>query len=486
MAKLREDFLWGGAVAAHQLEGGWQEGGKGVSVADVMTAGANGVERTITDGVLPGYNYPNHDAIDFYHHYKDDVKLFADLGLKAFRTSIAWTRIFPNGDETEPNEAGLQFYDDLFDELLKNGIEPVITLSHFEMPYHLVTEYGGWRSRKVIDFFVRFATTVFKRYKNKVRYWMTFNEINNQANVGTEFALFTNSGVKVKPGEDAEKVMYQAAHYEVVASALAVQIGHQINPDFQIGAMIAMVPLYPISPRPADIFKAERAMQTRYWFADVQANGEYPAWLTRYQERAGFNLDITLEDRDVLKQGKVDYIGFSYYMSNTVKAKDDEPDSYKYEEDKDIVRNPTVEASEWGWQIDPQGLRYAMNWFNDRYKLPLFIVENGFGAIDKIDADGHVHDDYRVNYMREHIEQMELAVDVDGVDLIGYTPWGFIDLVSAGTGQMDKRYGLIYVDKNDKGEGTLARSKKDSFYWFQNVIKTNGEDLTDVVPDYQA
>lgn len=477
MAKLRKDFLWGGAVAAHQLEGGWQEGGKGVSVADVMTVGANGVERRITDGVQPGENYPNHDAIDFYHHYKDDVKLFAEMGLKAFRTSIAWTRIYPNGDEDEPNEAGLQFYDDLFDELLKNGIQPVITLSHFEMPYHLVTEYGGWRNRKVIDFFVRFATTVFKRYKDKVKYWMTFNEINNQADYKAKFALFTNSGLLIKPGENAEAVMYQAAHYETVASALAVQIGHKINPAFQIGAMIAMVPIYPASPDPRDVFKAERAMQSRYWFADVQANGRYPSWLTEYQKAKHMDLDITLADLDVLKAGTVDYIGFSYYMSFAVKAKKNEPAAFDYEESVDKVDNPTVKRSEWGWQIDPVGLRYAMNWFNDRYHLPQFIVENGFGAVDKIDAQHHVHDDYRIAYLKAHIEQMKLAVEVDGVDLIGYTPWGFIDLVSAGTGQMDKRYGFIYVDKNDEGQGTLARYKKDSFYWYQQVIKSNGEDL---------
>ncbi|WP_407892727.1 6-phospho-beta-glucosidase [Lacticaseibacillus sp. N501-2] len=484
MAQLRKDFLWGGAVAAHQLEGGWQAGGKGVSVADVMTAGANGVERRITDGVKPGENYPNHEGIDFYHHYQTDIDLFAELGLNCFRTSIAWTRIYPNGDESKPNEAGLKFYDDLFDALLAKGIQPVITLSHFEMPYHLVKAYGGWRNRQVIQFFVNFATTVFKRYKDKVKYWMTFNEINNQADYSGSFAMFTNSGVQVAPGENAEAVMYQAAHYECVASALAVQIGHQINPDFQIGAMIAMVPLYPASPDPRDVFKAERAMQARYWFAEVQATGHYPAWLTKYQADAGFDLDITLEDRDVLMAGKVDYIGFSYYMSNTVKAKKVEPDSFKYEESVDQVRNVTVPISQWGWQIDPVGLRYAMNWFTDRFRLPLFIVENGFGAVDQKDASGHIHDDYRISYMRDHLKQMKLAVTVDGVDLIGYTPWGFIDLVSAGTGQMSKRYGMIYVDKDDDGKGSLARSKKDSFYWFQHVIATNGEDLSDVTPDY--
>ncbi|VDG21197.1 6-phospho-beta-glucosidase [Lactiplantibacillus mudanjiangensis] len=477
MTKFPKGFLWGGAVAAHQLEGGWQADGKGISIADVMTAGDNNTAREITDGVIPGKNYPNHDAIDFYGHYRDDVKLFAELGLKCFRTSIAWTRIFPNGDEDEPNEAGLQFYDDLFDELLKYGIEPVITLSHFEMPYHLVTEYGGWRNSRMIEFFERFAEVVFKRYRDKVKYWMTFNEINNQTGLN-EWGLFTNSGILVKDDEDAEKLMYQAAHYETVASALAVKIGHQINPDFQIGAMFAMGPTYPATSNPKDVMKAERAMQANYWLADVQCKGKYPNWLLRYFDRKHFDLDISASDLQIIKEGTVDYIGFSYYASHVIKADDQEPVDFMTPTKNHEVQNPSLTRSDWGWEIDPIGLRYALNWFSDRYDLPLFIVENGLGAFDKKNADGKIHDDYRIDYLRQHIEQMALAVDIDGVDLMGYTPWGFIDLVSAGTGQMDKRYGVIYVDKNDAGEGTLKRGKKDSFDWFQKVIATNGSDLS--------
>ncbi|OIL68691.1 6-phospho-beta-glucosidase [Oenococcus oeni] len=476
MVKLRNDFLWGGAVAAHQLEGGWNEGDKGISIADIATAGTNDKPREITDGILKDQFYPNHEAIDFYHRYPDDIKIFAELGINAFRTSIAWSRIFPNGDEERPNEKGLEFYDKLFDELLENGIEPVVTLSHFEIPYHLVTKYGGWRNRKLIKFFVRFAKTVFTRYKNKVRYWMTFNEINNQPAIN-KGSLLTNSGLLLKKNENAEKLMYQASHYEVVASALAVQIGHQINNNFKIGAMIAMVPIYPASSDPKDIFKAQRAMQARYWFADVQAKGQYPKWLVKYQEDSNFDLDITLEDLDVLKAGKVDYIGFSYYMSMTIKSKENEPANYKYEEERDIVNNPNIPTSEWGWQIDPKGLRYSMNWLNDKYGLPLFIVENGLGAVDEINHNHQIHDDYRINYLKDHIEQMEIVVADDGIDLIGYTPWGFIDLVSAGTGQMSKRYGLIYVDKDDSGNGTLNRYKKDSFFWYKKVIESNGENL---------
>ncbi|TEA94894.1 aryl-phospho-beta-D-glucosidase [Lactiplantibacillus plantarum] len=473
---LRSDFLWGGAVAAHQLEGGWQAGGKGVSVADVMTAGANGVPREITDGVIAGKNYPNHEGIDFYGHYKEDIKLFAEMGFKCFRTSIAWTRIFPNGDEEEPNEAGLKFYDDMFDTCRQYGIEPVITLAHFEMPYHLVKEYGGWRSRKVIDFFVHYAETVFKRYKNKVKYWMTFNEINNQTTYTNQFLMATDSGLVLKPDDpDAEALMYQAAHYEVVASALAVKIGHAINPDFQIGNMINMTPIYPATAKPQDIMQAEKAMQRRYWFADVQSWGYYPNNMEAYFKQTGFRPDITAEDRQVLKEGTVDYIGFSYYNSNTVAAQDDNP-SYHFV-GTEAVDNPYLKTSEWDWPIDPEGLRYSLNWLQDRYHKPMMIVENGLGARDKVEADGSIHDRYRIDYLRAHISEMIKSVTEDGVDLIGYTPWGCIDLVSAGTGQMSKRYGFIYVDKDDEGNGTLERSKKDSFYWYQKVIRTNGADL---------
>ena len=473
---FRTDFLWGGAVAAHQLEGGWDQGGKGVNIMDVTTAGNVSTRRRFTGEVLEGENYPNHEAIDFYHRYKGDIALLAEMGFKCFRTSISWARIFPVGDEEVPNEEGLKFYDDLFDECLKYGIEPVITLSHFEIPLGLVKKYGGWRNRKLIDFFVRFATTCFMRYKDKVKYWMTFNEINNQADYMDDFALLVDSGIVAEKGENRELAMFQAAHYELVASAKTVMIGHAINPDFEIGCMIAMCPVYPFSCKPEDILMATKAMQLRYYYADVHALGAYPPNVLALWERRGYDIDITPEDIELLAAGTVDYIGFSYYMSHTIEWKEDNP-HFDYHEGADFVRNPHVKASDWGWQIDPVGLRYALNWFTDRYGLPLFIVENGFGAYDKVEADGSIHDPYRIDYLRAHIEQMKLAVDEDGVDLMGYTPWGCIDLVSAGTGEMEKRYGFIYVDKNNKGEGTLERSRKDSFAWYQRVIATNGEDL---------
>lgn len=473
---LREDFLWGGAVAAHQLEGGWQEGGKGISIADVMTAGDYKTARKITDGVLDGENYPNHTAIEFYSHYKEDIKLFAEMGFKCFRTSIAWTRIFPEGEEEQPNEAGLKFYDDMFDTCLQYGIEPVVTLSHFEMPFALVKKYGGFRSRKCIDAFVRFSEVCFKRYKDKVKYWMTFNEINNQASYENPWAPFTNSGIVYEEGENKEAVMYQVAHYELVASAEAVRIGKEINPDFQIGCMIAMTPIYPYSCNPKDMMMALSGMQKRFWFADVHVRGEYPAYILKYLASRHIELDMTEEDKEILKNGCVDYIGFSYYMSFVVKAADNNPE-YIYHEEECKVDNPYIETTDWGWAVDPEGLRWSMNWLYDRYQLPLFIVENGMGAYDKVEEDGSIHDPYRIEYLRKHIKAMKKCVDADGVDLIGYTPWGCIDLVSAGTGEMEKRYGFIYVDKDNQGNGTLKRSKKDSFEWYKNVIKSNGEIL---------
>ena len=480
MSKLPKDFLWGGAVAAYQLEGGWNAGGKGPSVADVMTAGANGQPREITETVEAGKYYPNHEAIDFYHRYKEDVALFAEMGLKAFRTSINWTRIFPKGDEAEPNEEGLQFYDDLFDELLKHDIEPVITLTHFEMPLHLAHEYGGFRNRKVIDFFVKFAEVVFNRYKDKVKYWMTFNEINNMMDYSNPIFLWTNVGVQVKEGENPKEVMYTTAHNVLLASAKAVAIGKEINPDFEIGAMVSHIPIYPINSDPKNVMLAEESMRLRYFFPDVQVNGYYPNYALKEFEREGLNIPMEDGDADILANGTVDYLGFSYYMSNAVDINSGQGEDEEANVHGKIpyqVDNPYLSASDWGWTIDPIGLRYVLNRFWDRYQVPLFIVENGFGAVDTVEEDGSIHDPERINYLKGHIEELIKAVDYDGVELMGYTPWGIIDLVSFTTGEMKKRYGMIYVDRDNEGNGTLDRSKKDSFEWYKKVIATNGEDL---------
>ena len=391
---LPKDFLWGGAVAANQCEGAYREDGKGLNIADVMTVGSKDKKRQITDGVVDGLYYPNHEGIDFYHRYKEDIKLFAEMGFKCFRTSIAWSRIFPQGDEPSPNPAGLRFYHDLFDECHKYGIEPVVTISHYEMPLGLVQKYGAWRSRKLVDFFERYCRTIFTEYKGKVKYWMTFNEIN-----AIEFGPWNPAGLLITPGENREQVIYQAAHHQFVASAKAV-----------------------------------------------------------------------------LRRGTVDYIGFSYYMSMVQAGRPTEAGQAKGNVVAGVV-NPYLPSSEWGWQVDPMGLRLTLRLLYGRYQKPLFIVENGLGATDTVETDGSIHDSYRIEYLREHIRAFKAAVEEDGIPLMGYTPWGCIDLVSAGTGEMKKRYGFIYVDRDDEGHGTLARSRKDSFYWYKKVITSNGEDL---------
>lgn len=476
--ELPKDFLWGGAVAAHQVEGAWQENGKGISTADVMTAGANGVAREITDGIIHGKYYPNHEAIDFYHTYKEDIKLFKKLGLKAFRTSINWTRIFPNGDEKEPNEEGLQFYDQLFDELLKNDIEPVITLSHFEIPYHLYTEYGGFRNKKVIDFFVHYADIVMNRYKEKVKYWMTFNEINNQADDQDAVHVWTNSAIQFQQGENKEEIIYQAGLNELIASARVVKLGRKINPDFQIGCMMAYVPVYPYSCHPDDMMASVKLMEKRFFYSDIHARGKIPSYILKEWEQKGYTIEYSQDELDDLLTGTVDYIGFSYYMSKAVTTLSEISGIpvASCPQDK-IANNPYVQASDWGWQIDPVGLRYVSNIIYQRYNLPLFIVENGFGAYDQLTDDDHIHDDYRIHYLSAHIHELKKAVVEDGVDVIGYTPWGIIDLVSFGTGEMEKRYGMIYVDKNNQGHGSLRRIEKDSFEWYRDVIKTNAQNL---------
>ena len=482
MSKLPKDFLWGGAFAAHQFEGGWNKGGKGPSVVDVLTAGAHGVPRQITEKVEDDKFYPNHEAVDFYHRYKEDIKLFAGMGLKCLRTSIAWTRIFPKGDELVPNEEGLKFYDDLFDELLKYGIEPVITLSHFELPLHIAREYGGFRNRKVVDFFERFAKVCFERYKDKVKYWMTFNEINNQMDTNNPLFFWTNSGVMVEEGEDPQDVLYKVAHNELLASAKAVIAGKKINPDFKIGCMVSHVPIYPYSCNPDDIMAAEEGMRQRYFFLDVHCRGHYPSYALKEFERKGYDIGMQEGDAEILAKGTVDYIGFSYYMSTTVKSdvKNDNTGEIVNGALPNGVENPYIESSDWGWAIDPVGLRYTLNRFYDRYELPMFIVENGFGAIDIVDENNEIHDEYRIDYLRKHIEQMKIAVNYDGVELMGYTPWGIMDLVSFTTGEMKKRYGMIYVDRDNEGNGSMERLRKDSYFWYKNVIASQGENLESV------
>ena len=431
MKTFPENFLWGGAVAANQLEGAFDVDGKGLSTADVFTAGAHGVPREYTDGIVAGNYYPSHDAIDFYHHYKEDVALLAEMGFKCFRTSINWTRIFPNGDEETPNEAGLQFYDDLFDELLKYGIEPVITISHYETPFGLVKKYGSWRNRQMVEFFLRYCEAIFTRYKDKVKYWMTFNEINV---ITLHPAMPT--GIQLAADEDFDQVIYQAAHHQLVASAKAVKLGHEINPDFKIGMMLLYPPFYAETCKPEDQLAALQAIDSHYYFSDVQVRGAYSAKAKNMLASKGVSLLMETDDEAVLKEGTVDYIGFSYYNSNVATTRPEA--QFTGGNMLNAVKNPFLVESDWGWAVDPIGLRIALNNLYDRYQIPLFVVENGLGAVDEVLPDGSVEDDYRIDYLRRHIEAMKASVIEDGVDLMGYTPWGCIDLVSAGTGEMKK------------------------------------------------
>ncbi|MCI5943092.1 MAG: glycoside hydrolase family 1 protein [Eubacterium sp.] len=469
MSVFPKDFLWGGAVAANQLEGAYNEDGKGLSIQDVMPQGIRGSRTEV-----PTEDNMKLIGIDFYHRYKEDIKLFAEMGFKVFRTSIAWSRIFPNGDETEPNEKGLQFYDDLFDECHKYGIEPLVTLSHYETPLHLSREYDGWVNRKMIGFYERYVRTVFERYKGKVRYWLTFNEINSILH-----APFLSGGIYTPAEQLSEQDLYQAIHHEFVASALATKIGHEIMPEAKIGCMVLSMPTYPLTPSPDDVIQAMEDDHKNLCFADMHVRGEYPGYMKRYLREKGIEIHFEPGDEELLKNNTVDFLSFSYYMSTCATA-DKEKQAQGTGNLLGGVPNPTLKASEWGWQIDPKGLRYVLNQFYDRYQIPLFIVENGLGAVDELitDANGNktVEDDYRIDYLRDHLLQVEEAIK-DGVEIMGYTTWGCIDIVSASTAELKKRYGFIYVDRNDDGSGTLERYKKKSFDWYKNVIATNGESL---------
>ena len=468
MRRFPENFLWGGAVAANQCEGAYDEGGKGLSVQDVLPRGLRG-ERT----EAPTQDNLKLKGIDFYHRYKEDIRMFAEMGFKVLRTSIAWSRIFPSGDEEEPNEEGLQFYDRLFDECHKYGIEPLVTISHYETPLGLAQKYDGWRSRKLIGFFERYCRTIFSRYKDKVKYWLTFNEINSLLH-----APFMSGGILTPPEKLSEADLYQAVHHELVASALAVKIGHELMPGAKIGCMILGITVYPLTPDPQDVIAAMQKDRETMMFADIHARGRYPAYLLNYFEEHGIRIRMEPQDEEILKN-TVDFISFSYYSSicETVHPELGERTGGNLSRG---YKNPYLKASEWGWQIDPMGLRYTLNKLYDRYELPLFIVENGLGAADELiqtdDGEKTVLDDYRIDYLRQHLLQVREAIH-DGVEVMGYTSWGCIDLVSASTAQMRKRYGYIYVDRNDDGTGTLKRYRKKSFWWYKKIIESNGEAL---------
>lgn len=487
-----KQFLWGGATAANQYEGGYREGGKGLNTSDVMTNGSHTVARRVTwrspktgetgstgmgfgaamalpEGaildVIDGEYYPSHVATDFYHHYKEDIALFAEMGFKCFRLSINWARIFPNGDDKEPNQAGIDFYHAVFDECRKHKIEPLVTISHYETPLNLTNKYGGWLDRRVVDFYLNLCRVLFTEYRDKVKYWMTFNEINLMS-----MAPYMGGGV-LKSDEQSKA---QATHHQFIASARAVQLARELSPNAKIGMMLAYGATYGETCNPKDQLAAMEGTRFAHFYSDVQCRGKYPAYKLKEYERQGVHVEMEDGDLELLADGTVAFIGFSYYSTHVASTSKDADQEGNFTMG---VKNPYLKANAWGWQIDPIGLRIALNTLWERYELPLWVVENGLGYEDKLEEDGSIHDNYRIAYMKGHIEAMADAIDKDGVDLIGYTPWGCIDLVSAGTGEMRKRYGMIYVDRDDAGQGSLERCRKDSFYWYQKVIASNGEEL---------
>ncbi|EPH92852.1 glycoside hydrolase family 1 protein [Enterococcus sp. AZ154] len=480
-----KDFLWGGATAANQVEGGSGIDGKGLSVSDVYLFDSSMPKERWTDQwhmmthqqVAEAQDpnstkyYPKRQGIDFYHQFKEDIRLFAEMGFKAYRMSIAWTRIFPKGNEVEPNEAGLAFYDAVFDECLKYGIEPVVSLSHYEMPLYLVTEYGGWPNRQVIDFYVRFAKTVIERYQKKVKYWVTFNEINC-----VKHHPYVSVGIIEEGHPNIEQEKYQGAHHQFVASAIVTDYCHRLIPDAKVGCMISYQLLTPYSCDPDDVQKTVESQRTSLFFSDVQARGYYPAYANRMFEEKGVELVIEPGDLEVIRENPVDFVSFSYYMSSAVSAHPERLESAVGNLITGGIKNPYLPSSKWGWQIDPKGLRTALNQLYDRYQKPLFIAENGLGAEDVVNEDGTIDDFYRIDYLRQHIEQINEALH-DGVEVFGYTAWGCIDIISASTSQMSKRYGFIYVDQDDEGNGTKKRIKKASFDWYKKVIVSNGATL---------
>lgn len=469
---MNKNFLWGGATAANQIEGAWNIDGKGPSIGDFLTQGNMKEKRLYTSKIDSSRIYPSHDGIKFYENYKEDIALFAELGLKAFRLSISWSRIFPNGEEDSPNEKGLEFYEKVFDECEKYNIEPIVTLCHFDFPINLVKKYNGFYSRETITFFEKYVETVFNRYKDKVKYWITFNEIN--------FSMLEDGGLEVLGINDntlrkSENVRINALHNVFLASAIAVKKGHEINKEFKIGCMIAHVTLYPLTSMPEDVLLTQQTDRMFNDFcADVQVHGKYPYYSYNYFLEKGINLDISKDDNEVLKAGTVDFYSFSYYMSNCISS--ERGHLISAGNLLGGIKNPYLESSEWGWQIDPVGLRFTMHKVYDRYNIPVMIVENGLGAIDKINANGTINDEYRIKYLEAHLSEMKKAAS-EGVDIIGYMVWSPIDIISSSTGEMKKRYGLIYVNRDDDQNGDFRRIKKESFYWYQDVIKNNGEFL---------
>ncbi|WP_288227348.1 family 1 glycosylhydrolase [uncultured Enterococcus sp.] len=472
---FKKDFLWGGSIAAHQCEGAWQEAGKGPAIMDFVTKGSNNEPRMITETIDPKLDYPSHLGIDFYHHYKEDIQLFKEIGFNALRISIDWSRIFPKGDEQVPNQGGLDFYEQVIDELLANNIEPIVTLYHFELPIHLVCEYGSWKNRQVIDFYLQYCETVMRAYDGKVKYWVTFNEMNHLDPQSEQSDIFTYliAGLKYSEMENPTEDLARIGYNMTLAGVKAARLGREINSNNIIGCVFGLNPIYSYDCQPDNVLKGFLDNDKDYYQVDAMCNGKFPKYKMKQYEALDIDLENQSSDVEDFAKGTIDFIGLNYYMSSI-----SEPNTPVEAETALFggIQNPHLEQSKWGWGIDPIGIRFVMNLLYRKYELPIMITENGLGAVDQLE-EGTVHDDYRIDYLQKHIKAVKQAVEEDYVECIGYLTWGPIDLVSASTGEMSKRYGFIYVDLDNEGKGSLHRSKKDSFGWFQNVIKSNGEEL---------
>ncbi|MDU5741682.1 MAG: family 1 glycosylhydrolase [Clostridium sp.] len=474
--KLRKDFLWGGSIAAHQCEGAWNVDGKGIGIMDLVTSGSYEVPREICKDIEDGKRYPSHEGIDFYHRFKDDIALFGEMGFKALRISIDWSRIYPNGDDEEPNKKGIEYYQSVVDELLKNGIEPIVTLYHFEMPVNLVRKYGSWTNRKVIDFYLKYCKTMFEALKGKVKYWVTFNEMNHidPQTEASDIFTYIIAGLKFSEMVEKKQTLATIGYNMTLAGVKAVELAHEIDPNNKVGCVFGLTPVYPINCNPVNVMNAFKEMDRDFYQIDAMCNGCVPKYKLKEYKDSDIQLEISNEDKESFYNGKLDFIGLNYYSTSVAHY---EGDDNGEETLFGGVQNPYLEKSKWGWSIDPIGLRYLLNYVYRRYELPIIVSENGLGAMDKVEADGSINDDYRIDYLNQHLIQLKKAAEEDGVECFGYLMWGPIDLVSATTGEMKKRYGFIYVDKQDDGTGDYSRKKKKSFDWYKEVIESNGESL---------
>lgn len=471
--KQEKQIFWGGATSAAQSEGNYLADGRQPSNFDFLPLDdrrLKAVYKNQSASILESRGdeiYPGRNGNDFYHHYQEDIALLKELGANSFRFSISWSRIFPTGEEEAPNEAGLQFYENILTELERLQMEPIVTLSHFEIPLHLVKKYNGWENRKVVELFLHYAETVLQRFKGRIKYWIPFNEMNMVLHIP-----FIGGGILFEEGKDNLSIQYQAGHHQLLANALSIEAGKRIDPDNQFGAMLAAGKTYAYTCDPKDVFAALQQEKENLLFSDVQVFGEYPRFFSHFIKDKQLNLTIYPEDREALQKNTVDFVSFSYYSSACTAAEENGIDRVATN-GYTTLRNPYLPKAKSVWQDDPLGLRITLNQLQDRYHKPLFIVENGIGTQDDF-VDGKVHDDYRIHYLKEHVKNMKLAMEEDGIDLMGYLMWGIIDLPSVSEGKISKRYGVIYVDQDDENNGSHQRYKKDSFTFYQKVIASNG------------